>query len=74
MSESVKKNVTIGETIIDAIKPIGVIVPKIEMLMGVVAICAPADAERESETTVGKYRDNIDVRGVLSNKMPANAP
>ena len=73
-SEIVRKKVIKGETIIDAIIPIGMTSPNNKMLTGVVIACAPIEAESEFEIKVGVTF----AKGIFTSepivKMPAKAP
>lgn len=42
-----------GDTITDDITPMGVNVPKSDMVIGVVQICAPTDADKEDAIELG---------------------
>src|SRR5574344_1398903 len=73
-SETVRNKVTIGETMTEATRPIGVRTPNKAQLMGVVASCAPADAEIEFETAGGRQREVAGTSTSPTVRIPARAP
>ena len=73
-SEMVRKKVTSGETIVDAIMPIGVSSPNSAILTGEVAACAPIDAESDDDTVGVKTMLKGICMTSLTVRMPASAP
>ena len=73
-NEIVKKKVISGETIIEAIIPMGMTSPNNKMLTGVVIVCAPIEEESEFEMEVGNIKDTVFFTSEPIVKMPAKAP